>query len=177
MEYILPLLIVLLTVLVCALLVVLLRSDNDKSDECSVYGWGGIDLSDGQSGGEEIHGFRGLKNSTVPIPRGLKAVVYLEESMTRNQFRAEFGSQVIIGRLIHGQAGINDLSVSSSAYLSRRHCRLTEYNGLIYVENMSRSGTVINGVEISQPMPVRQGDILLLGDVQLRVLAIEVYHK
>ncbi|MCH5197885.1 MAG: FHA domain-containing protein [Oscillospiraceae bacterium] len=177
MEYILPLLIILLAILVCVLLVVLVRSNDDKSENCSVYGWGGIDLSDGLRSGEEIHGFRGLKDATRVKSGNLKAVVYLEEGMTRNQFRAELGSQVIIGRLIQGQTNINDLSVSSSVYLSRHHCRLIEYNGLIYVENLSRTGTVVNGIEISQPMPLRQGDIMLLGDVQLRVLAIEVYRR
>lgn len=173
-DYLLYFFIIVLTVLVAVLLVVLIRMNRSSSQSSAVYGWGGIDLANGQRSSEEIHGFRGLQYATRVKGNYVKACVFLEESLTRNQFCAELGTQAVIGRLIPGQNPMNDIAVSTSCYLSRQHCRLIEYNGMVYVENLSKMGTVLNGVEISQPMPIRRGDILLLGDVQLRVIGIEI---
>ncbi len=51
--------------------------------------------------------------------------------------------------------------------VSRRHARLEKKNGRIYVEDLSRYGTRINGRRISEAVPVEAGDSILIGDYEL----------
>ncbi|MBQ6019653.1 MAG: FHA domain-containing protein [Clostridia bacterium] len=165
-----------LVALLLALIVIfvaLFLKNRRSGDSSTVYGWGGIDLSNGRQNEEEIHGFHGVQYMTSVDNRRYRAVVYLEESLSRNQFRANLGDPVIIGRIVAGNPTINNLSVSASAFISRQHCKMFEHCGSVYVENLSKVGTIVNGSEIRQPTPIHQGDAILLGDVLLRVLAIE----
>ena len=175
MDYLYGVLIFLIALLaVLIVLFVILFLKKRSNDSTTVYGWGGVDLAHGQQTGEEIHGFHGIQYMTSVADRNLRAVVYMEESLTRNQFRADLGDPVTIGRVVAGNSTINDISVSASSYLSRQHCRLFESGGAVFVENLSKVGTIVNGTEISGPTMIYQGDAILLGDVLLRILAVEI---
>lgn len=108
--------------------------------------------------------------------RHMPICVYLEELSTGNRFRATLNKTVIVGRSVSGIPLMNDLPVSTSSYVSRKHLMMFEQNGIVYAENLSTSGTIINGHWINGIVSISQGDLLRLGDVCLRVIAVGAYH-
>jgi len=63
-----------------------------------------------------------------------------------------------------GRTNGNDLIISGRT-VSRRHARLWFDNGRWYLEDLqSANGTLINGVRISQPQALNDGDIINFGD-------------
>ena len=165
-----------LALLVAVFFVLLFNRESHSTPIGSVHGSGGVDVDRGQMNGEEIHGYRGIVDPLTRVNRGVRASVYLEESQTMNQFRADLGGPLVIGRLVTGTPSVNHLSVSMSSYLSRQHARLSEERGTVYLANLSKFGTKINGSEIRQPTAIFAGDLIEMGDVQLRVLGIDFYH-
>lgn len=174
--YLLAVLGAVLTVLIVIFFILLFRRNAEDMPMGSVHGSGGIDVDRGQMNGEEIHGYRGI-NMPTRLHKGIRASVYLEESLSSNQFRADLGDPLIIGRLVTGNTTINNLAVSTSPYLSRQHARLMEGGGIVYIENLSKYGTKVNGMDLLQPTALYQGDIIVMGDVQLRVLGIDFYYR
>lgn len=63
-----------------------------------------------------------------------------------------------------GRTNGNDLIISGRT-VSRRHARLWFDNGRWYLEDLqSANGTLINGVRISQPQALNDGDVINFGD-------------
>jgi predicted component of type VI protein secretion system len=59
------------------------------------------------------------------------------------------------------------LSVPS---VSRRHCQLVRIGDEVLVQDLkSRNGTFVNGKRVSCPLPVQDGDELMLGHCSFRV--------
>lgn len=165
-----------LAVILIMLLVLLLYHPERKQN--TIYGSGGIDPNTGQETGEEIHGYRGLNYRTIYVNsrERLRAIVFLENCLTKDQFRAELGRESVVGRLVPGSQGMNNVAVSMSNNVSRRHCRFFMYNNRVYIENISKTTyTLLNGQTVSAPCVVSAGDVIELGDAQLRVLSVQVY--
>jgi pSer/pThr/pTyr-binding forkhead associated (FHA) protein len=56
-------------------------------------------------------------------------------------------------------------------FISRRHCRFRLCGNEVLVEDLgSTHGTYVNGVRVTRPTPVRDGDALQLGPLALRVV-------
>jgi putative ABC transport system ATP-binding protein len=54
--------------------------------------------------------------------------------------------------------------------VSRLHARIQRHDGAYWVEDLgSRNGTWVNDQAVNAPQPLRDGDVLRLGDVDLRV--------
>src|SRR5437762_7257656 len=52
--------------------------------------------------------------------------------------------------------------------VSRRHARLLQQNGVIYIEDLaSFTGVKVNGARITSVMPVRDGDQMQIGDYKI----------
>lgn len=146
----------------------------------SAFGAGGIDIESGNEVYDEIHGYRGLDSGTVSTwkKHRVSAQVFLENCGTRQQFRAEFGHTVVLGRLVVGHPEWNDLAVSNSTLVSRRHCSLIKEGEHIYIQNVSKTQkTRLNGRVVIEPCPIETGDFIGMGDVQLRVIAIHHFRK
>lgn len=104
-----------------------------------------------------------------------KATVVLEESKTGNRFLIKLGDPKIIGRIVSGVVGMNNIAVSDSVYLSRRAARVYYDNGEVYIENLSKGGTKLNDMPVVAPQRLSVGDTLLMGDVQLNVTDLRFY--
>lgn len=73
-------------------------------------------------------------------------------------------SSFLIGRAAEADLFLSDLTVS------RRHCRIFRRDQGIVVEDLgSRAGTFLNEQKVSQPLGLRDGDEIRVGDVVLRV--------
>ncbi len=76
------------------------------------------------------------------------------------------GESIIIGR-----ASTADLSLPDR-FLSRQHTRIYKEGACFVVEDLgSRNGTLLNGVQISQPTPLKAGDEVRLSGNTLTLLA------
>lgn len=167
----------LVLVAILLMILVLLLYHPEKSSK-SIYGSGGIDLQNGLETGEELHGYRGLNYGTIYVDSKdrLRAIVFLEDCSTKEQFRVELGKESIIGRLVPGSQGMNNIAVSTSRNVSRRHCKLFMYRNCVYIENISQTTyTLLNGNMVRSPHVINSGDVIALGDVQLRVLSVQIY--
>lgn len=172
-------LIVLLVLLMIAVsvLIVLMMLGEDRSDKGSAYGSGGIDVQSGRESGEVLHGFHGVNEGTIG-PRDLGRcrgpAAFLEDCATRKQYRVALIPGAVLGRTVRGYPSINDVSVSYSVQVSRRHCVMYLEGENVMVRNISQSTfTAVNDQKIDAPCPVRQGDLIRLGDTQLRVILIQ----
>ena len=72
-------------------------------------------------------------------------------------------SEIIVGR--GGVGSSVDLDLASDTTVSRRHLRVAERDGLVFVEDLgSTLGTLINGVRISAVEQVFESDKVQLGE-------------
>ena len=125
--------------------------------------------SDGTSPVTETNRF----GTYSPLKKNVKVFVFLEECFTHNQFRAEIADDnVVIGRVVEGLPECSKLAVSSSQYLSRSHCSLSESNGNVYITNLSRYGTLLNHAAVNCPTRLDIGDDIIMGNVELKVLSL-----
>lgn len=174
---ILIVLLILLMIAVSVLIVLLILREN-RSDKGNAYGSGGIDVQTGRESGEVLHGFHGVYERTmVSCNAGSahRACAVLEDCTTRKQYRVDLSTESVIGRTVKGYPSINDVSVSSSVRVSRRHCAMYLAGGTVMLRNLSRTTlAAINDRPIEDSSPVCQGDLIRLGDVQLRVIQIQL---
>jgi serine phosphatase RsbU (regulator of sigma subunit) len=67
-----------------------------------------------------------------------------------------------------GRSKKNDL-VLADQWLSRIHAEIRRENGRHYIRDLeSRNGTYVNGMRLSQKVPLQNGDVVTLGDQQIR---------
>lgn len=68
-------------------------------------------------------------------------------------------SEIVIGRDVNADVAIN------TAEVSRRHTRLHLDAGVYIIEDLgSTNGTFINGQRLTTPVPLRPGDLIMLGE-------------
>jgi pSer/pThr/pTyr-binding forkhead associated (FHA) protein len=68
-----------------------------------------------------------------------------------------------------GRRTDSDCSLSLP-FVSRRHCRFVRIGDEVLVQDLkSRNGTFVNGKRVSHPLPVQDGDELVLGHCSFRV--------
>lgn len=73
------------------------------------------------------------------------------------------GPGLVIGRAPGCEIRIED------SYASSRHARLYDRDGHVYVEDMnSTNGTYVNGVRVAAQQLLRPGDVIRIGDTELR---------
>jgi hypothetical protein len=71
------------------------------------------------------------------------------------------------GKVYLGRSQVNTITISD-AKVSRSHARLDPVrNTYILTDLGSANGTYVNGVRIAQPIRLRDGDLLQVGDTQL----------
>ena len=155
MKILFAVLIGVLAVLIAGFVIVFLADDGEEEFVAAYAGYS-------EPGGSTV---------VRPGTNGGGRQIVLEETLSGNRFQASLNGVVTAGRLVVGNPGINDLSVSASSYVSRRHFKIFQRNNAAYIENMSKSGTKLNGIEVTVPTMLKPGDVITIGDVQLRVIS------
>jgi pSer/pThr/pTyr-binding forkhead associated (FHA) protein len=70
--------------------------------------------------------------------------------------------------LVIGRALACDITIEDS-YASGRHARLYDRDGRVYLEDLnSTNGTYVNGARVSTQQRLRSGDMVRIGDTELR---------
>ena len=73
------------------------------------------------------------------------------------------------GPVIVGRSAGADIVIGAS-YVSARHARFTIMGQNLFVEDLgSTNGTSVNGQPISDPIALRNNDVVAVGDVSIRV--------
>jgi pSer/pThr/pTyr-binding forkhead associated (FHA) protein len=73
------------------------------------------------------------------------------------------GPGLVIGRALACEITIED------SYASGRHARLYDRDGHVYIEDLnSTNGTYVNGSRVSAQQLLRPGDVIRIGDTELR---------
>ena len=68
-----------------------------------------------------------------------------------------------------GRAASNDLALDGDEYASSRHARIEPRRDGIWVHDLgSTNGTYVNGVRIDRPRRLAPGDVVRVGDTDLR---------
>lgn len=75
----------------------------------------------------------------------------------------------VAGPIIVGRSPGADIVIGAS-YVSARHARFNLMGASLFVEDLgSTNGTAVNGYTISEPVALRDGDVVNVGDVAMRV--------
>ena len=68
-----------------------------------------------------------------------------------------------------GRGGQNDVSIEGDEFASARHVRVEPRRDGVWVSDLgSTNGTFVNGVRIDRPRKLGQGDVVRVGETELR---------
>ncbi|WP_251213350.1 FHA domain-containing protein [Adlercreutzia murintestinalis] len=109
-----------------------------------------------RTGISQVRGTRKKAHSwSVAVERGPKEL---------RGVQMEVDGPIIVGR--SPQADI----VIAAGYVSGRHAKFQLMGKNLFVEDMgSTNGTLVNGEPVSEPQALRNGDVVNVGDVAMRV--------
>jgi hypothetical protein len=75
----------------------------------------------------------------------------------------------VTGPIIVGRSPGADIVIATN-FVSGRHCRFSLLGESLMVEDLgSTNGTILNGEPISSPVPALNGDIVSIGNVDIKV--------
>jgi FHA domain-containing protein len=106
----------------------------------------------------------GLRGSG-PIRRSVRLVVERSPSLEEGDEFLLNSAPVTVGR-----GGQNDLVLSGDDFASARHARIESRGDGVWVQDLdSTNGTFVNGARVAGAQRVGAGDILRVGETDLRV--------
>ena len=74
----------------------------------------------------------------------------------------------VTGPIIVGRSPGADIVIGTS-FVSGRHCRFSLLGESLMVEDLgSTNGTLLNGAPILSPIPVKNGDVVSIGNVDIK---------
>ena len=72
-------------------------------------------------------------------------------------------------RLTVGRGGANDVSIEGDEFASARHLSVEPRRDGVWVSDAgSTNGTYVNGVRVEQPRKLERGDVVRVGETELR---------
>lgn len=118
---------------------------------------------------------------TVPIPQrysavsGIRPVWFLELTNVRTgvHIGKRFSGYILLGRLSGDSEPTKFMYLDASQTISRTHCRVSDTDRGVTVENLSRvNGTRLNGYLLQRPGRLQYGDFLDIGSERYIVTAL-----
>src|SRR5438445_13304145 len=105
----------------------------------------------------------GVATARPPVHTGRLVVVKSGELDEGLDFELD-SAQLTVGR-----GGQNDITLPSHEYASARHARFEPRQDGVWVQDLgSTNGTYLNGMRLEQPRRLTQGDIVRVGETDLR---------
>jgi hypothetical protein len=105
----------------------------------------------------------GLASAPPPLRSGRLVVVKSRELDEGLDFALD-SAQLTIGR-----GGQNDIALTSDEYVSARHARFEPRQDGVWVQDLgSTNGTYLNGARLERPRRLTNGDIVRVGETDLR---------
>jgi hypothetical protein len=79
------------------------------------------------------------------------------------------GFELNSAQLTIGRGNQNDISIATDEYASARHARFEPRQDGVWVQDLgSTNGTFLNGTRLDRPRRLAQGDIVRVGETDLR---------
>jgi hypothetical protein len=105
----------------------------------------------------------GVATSPPAVASGRLVVVKSSDLDEGSDFQLN-SAQVTIGR-----GGQNDIALPDDEYVSARHARFEPRRDGVWIQDLgSTNGTYLNGARLDQPRRLASGDIVRIGDTDLR---------
>jgi pSer/pThr/pTyr-binding forkhead associated (FHA) protein len=106
---------------------------------------------------------RPVVSGGAPVSQGRLVVLQSQVLTPGEQF--ELDSR----RLTVGRGGENDVSIEGDEFASARHLSVEPRRDGVWVSDAgSTNGTYVNGVRVEQPRKLEQGDVVRVGETELR---------
>ena len=105
----------------------------------------------------------GVTQAPPPVRSGRLVVVKSPE------LEVGAGYELDSAQLTIGRGGQNDIALGSDEYASARHARFEPRQDGVWVQDLgSTNGTYLNGTKLERPRRLTAGDIVRVGDTDLR---------
>ena len=125
-------------------------------------------ISDGR--GEYFPGGREEQETCLADPSVKLWRIRLDNLHTGEELSAEFIARLWIGRSESDENSTNMLVIRGDSKISRNHCLISQRGNSLYVQDMNSSNhTYLNGQPVTEPVHLRNGDILRMGDTEMKV--------
>lgn len=108
-----------------------------------------------------------MNSASASLNAGLKVFTLSSAEDASKQFSRQIreGESLSVGRQKD-----SDIVIDFNGSVSRKHCRVFMENGEIYVKDEGSSyGTIVNDQTANNPLPLRDGDTITLGNCKLYV--------
>lgn len=133
----------------------------------------GIDIKRQILGSEKGYCFTGkVDNEQTVLVKGANAMVWkisFQNLTNREVYKCRFQGKMIIGRA-QADPQCECLILPQDMKISKVHCILYEAEGVLWLADMnSRNHTWLNGVQVQDKVRLKNGDVMKIGDTQLRV--------
>jgi len=133
----------------------------------------GVDINKqilGNAKGEYFTGNLERHNTCYVKNPGTRWRVVIDNLNTKERSYWEFTSQMWIGRTGGGQNCEIKMTVAGDGRVSRNHCKIYEGNGILYLQDLnSKNHTFLNGTILTEAACLHNGDVIQVGDTQLRI--------
>lgn len=105
-------------------------------------------------------------NVNIPTkPAGIEIVLTPLGTAGAKPYQVKIQDRVEIGRSKNAQVSLPD-----DAAISSRHCEISWSGGVLYLKDLgSTNGTNVNGIPITSAYRLKPGDVIGIGQVQLRL--------
>ena len=98
-----------------------------------------------------------------PLPAGRLVVVHSAVLEEGEEYELEAAPLTI------GRGGQNDVAIDGDEFASARHSRIEARRDGVWVHDLgSTNGTHVNGVRIDRPRKLAPGDVIRVGETELR---------
>jgi hypothetical protein len=105
----------------------------------------------------------GVSPAPPPVRSGRRVVLKSPDLDDGTDFELN-SAQVVIGR-----SAQNEIAVASDEYASARHARFEPRRDGVWIQDLgSTNGTYVNGIRIERPRRLTPGDVVRIGDTDLR---------
>ena len=125
-------------------------------------------ISDGE--GEYFSGGREEQATYLADPSIKICQIWLFNLRTEETISVEFIDQLWLGRIESNGNRNNMLAIRGDSKISRKHCLICHRGNSLYVQDMNSSNhTYLNGQRVTEAATLRNGDVLRIGDTEMKV--------
>ena len=167
-SYILPLVLAAATIIVAVIIIVIIKS-RQKKIRSGFYSEPDIEAEENYNNRHTIM-IDNAKDSNDDKHHTYlawsRSITLIDQRDPMKRFRAEMAG----GGIIVGYNNGCNIILNYDESVSGEHCRIFEKSGRVEVINLSKTNpTVLNGKQVQGEMPIKTGDVLSLGRLNMKV--------
>lgn len=149
------------------------ETDQYQKQSKRVFVKSGVNIKKQMLGEEKGEYFTGnLEEEGTYLVNGVMRVwrMIFDNLRTGQRTYMDFSGQMWIGRDESGQSNRGKLVLTGDSKISRNHCTIYETSNALCIQDLNSSNhTYLNGNLLSSAAYLKNGDVIRLGDTELRV--------